>query len=221
MVKLIITTITLCLLAAQTLAASPTVTTLTAPLVFSGFSDGAVFDVTGQKLVASVPLPAVVVIDGTHNPNGSGQTFDVTIKLGIVDGANMAADGVHITGIEDSQITISSIGGVTTNGLYAYSSGCCGLFNNFIRIGAIRNNGENGAIFVSPSSGVFGVQGNHIEIGQVIANGASGIALFGVSAYNYLVVGPVEHNALYGCYQQAANTWLIVNSNSNGMRQVC
>ena len=48
------------------------------------------------------------------------------------------------------------------------------------------------------------------------------IVLSGVTTDNYLVVGPVEHNGLYGCAQdQLPNTWVVVNSNNNGKKQAC
>jgi hypothetical protein len=202
---------------------NPTITKLSSPMVISGFADGAVIDLTNQRLVATQRMPWLLQIDGTHNPNGTGQTFDVTIKVGVVDANNLASNAIMLYGgIQDSQITIASALNAVDTGVFINDSPNFGFFNNFITIGAIRNSQHNGAVFVSPKSGVLGIQGNHIQIGQVIANGDSGILLQGVTAYNYLVVGPVEHNRLYGCYdEQGPNTWVIVNSNSNGQHQAC
>src|ERR1700759_961562 len=81
-------------------AQDPTETILTQPILLAGFANGAVFDFTGQKLVAGAAMPYVVKIDGSQNRDG--QTFTVTVKLGIVDANGLAANGVELTGIQDS-----------------------------------------------------------------------------------------------------------------------
>jgi hypothetical protein len=135
----------------------------------------------------------------------------------------MASDGVDASETWDCKIEIAAISGAVSVGFYA-SGGNSNFANNDVFIGAIANiaNG-NGMLLQTPEdSGLWNVQGNHFHIGQVIANGNSGIVVEPGAIANTFDVGPVEHNAYFGCYDVSggegsfANVWRPNGANTNG-----
>ena len=204
---------------AQAVTVPPGIYTLTEPIVLGDLPRGFVYDASAAVFIAAQPMWAMMRVE----PSAGQQQLDVTIRLGILDGRGLAAVGLAVTRTQDSLFEVRSIQNMVDAGVYAYQTGEFGTFNNFWRIGSIRNGTYNGFVAYSPDKGVLGFQGNHVEIGQIIAQGQSGIAIFGQqSCCNFFLVGPVEHNGQYGCYDEGQqNQWIIVNSNSNGLTQRC
>lgn len=194
----------------------PGVYKISAPIVLCDLPQGAIYDASAATIVAAAPMDALVTVCSQN------ENLYVTLKFGVLDANHLATTALYVTATNDSRIEVAAIQNATVNGVVIDQTGDVGVFNNFIELGAIRFDTHNGLVLLSPPSGVLGVQGNHIRVGQVFENGDSGIAVFGVSSYNYLEVGPVEHNTLYGCYDGAGgNNWLIVNANSNGFKGAC
>lgn len=200
--------------------AEPTVTVIppgiykiSTPILLCNLPQGSIYDASAATIVADAPMDAMVTVCS------QGENLYTTLKFGVLDANHLATTALYVTATNDSRIDVAAIQNAKVNGVVIDQTGNVGVFNNFIELGAIRFNTHNGLILNSPSSGVLGVQGNHIRVGQVFQNGDSGIAVFGVSSYNYLEVGPVEHNRMYGCYDGAGqNNWVIVNANSNGFK---
>jgi hypothetical protein len=194
----------------------PGIYRISTPIVLCDLPKGAIYDASAATIVADAPMDAMVTICS------QSENLYATFKFGILDANHLATTGLYVTATNDSRIDVAAIQNATVNGVVIDQTGDVGVFNNFIELGAIRFNTHNGLVLNSPPGGVLGVQGNHIRVGQIFENGDSGVAVFGVSSYNYLEVGPVEHNAMYGCFDGAGhNNWLVVNANSNAFRGAC
>jgi len=220
--------IALCLPILPALAA-PQVIQLTAPLIYENLPQGATIDLTGYYLKATVPMSAMVIIRSpTATPSNPGQQNQfVTLRFGIIDGNGMATSIVRVTETTDSTIEIAAAVNSASN-CVILDGGNFMTANNHIRIGAIANCGGNGLLMqTATNSGTYNVQGNHIEVGQVINNVDSGIVAWAGAYANTFVVGPVEHNGYFGCYDGSggsgwyANRWIVNGANSNRMSQAC
>ncbi len=203
---------------------APIVMLLTEPLLITDVPLGGIVDYSGYILRATCPMECVVKVSSslnnhTTNPNNGF----CTIKLGIVDGNHLAANGVEISEVWDSKIEIGAVSNALGTGVWL-NGGNSNCANNKIDIGAINGNGGNGLLMQTLSNDVtWNVQGNHITVGQVIANGASGVVAWIGAWANIIVVGPVEHNAaLAACDNSGAvapylNIWCATGTNSNGV----
>lgn len=177
---------------------------------------GQVIDCSAFQFVATAGLSQMFSI---ISPNSQA-----VIKLGIVDGAGVAYNGVDISNFTISELDITALQNLNGNGVDAHN-GTFAVFDNKITIGAIRQVLGNGFLAYDPSLGaIFNFQGNHVEIGQIIGSNASGLAILPGAVANTFIVGPVEHNASYGCYDAASgavpanlkNIWIVNGANSNG-----
>lgn len=199
----------------------PTVIELTQPIIISDVPDGTVFDARHITYRAIAPMDCVICII----PPPGEQRFGLRIDLGRIDANGLAGAGIWATRIQNSRITAMAVDSAIGANIYVYQSGFFGTFNNRWIIGALRLSQGNGLLIDSrmQPSIELAVQGNVFRIGQIIENWDSGIAVFGSeSTENLFIVGPVEHNGLYGCYDQGRrNQWIVVNSNHNGLRHVC
>lgn len=175
---------------------------------------GHTVDMSNTQIAARAPMECVVKIKA-----GEELPLEGSIKLGVIDAANIASNGLCIENVSISQIDVRAIRGAVQNGMIMYQSGSFGTFANQIRIGSIRHNGENGLLVISPTGGVYGVQGNQIQIGQLIFNKHSGIAIFGAeSAWNRFDIGVSEWNGLWGIYDDGReNIYTVANTNTNGI----
>lgn len=182
-------------------------------------------DLSDTEIRATRPMPCAVVIRPRHD-----QALEGKISIGIVNPAWQANDGLVVWGVSDCIIDVRAVRGALKNGVVIDQRGEYGTFNNFVTINSIRHNGGNGLLMQSPRADHLGVQGNHIKIGQIIFCDHSGIAVFGSeSAWNTFQVGPVEHNKMYGIYEEGElgarsamtpprlNKWHVVDSNQNGL----
>ncbi len=188
---------------------------LSAPIELHNLPNGAVVDWSSYILTATTPMPYMVRV------SSDTQNMDVVVKLGILEGNHMADSGLIVENTSDARIEAISVWNCKANGVVFRQSGSYGTFNNLVRIQSIRGSGGNGLILIGGSGGL-GVQGNHFEIGQIINNKHSGICIFDASWANHFLVGPVEGNKFFGCYDGSTapaefkNTWHVVNENSNG-----
>ncbi len=208
---------------------APQLVNLTQPLIYDTLPQGTVIDLSGYYLKATVPMSAMVIIRSpAATPSNPGpQNMFVTLRFGIIDGNGMATSIVRITETTDSTIEIAAAVNSASN-CVILDGGNFMTANNHIRIGAIANCGGNGLLVqTATNSGSYNVQGNHIEVGQVINNGGSGIAVITGAWANTFIVGPVEHNVYFGCYDGSGgsggyvNHWIVNGANSNGLGQVC
>jgi hypothetical protein len=147
------------------------------------------------------------------------------IKLGVLEGSAIAGGAIDLSNFEINELDITSIQNFTANGIWAHN-GALAVFDNKISIGGIRQVLGNGLLAYEPSNNAtYNFQGNHVEIGQIIGSNASGIALFPGAAANTFIVGPIEHNAAFGCYDGASasvpaslkNIWIVNGANTNGV----
>jgi len=168
----------------------PGIYKITTPILLCDLPQGSTYDASAATIIAAAPMDTMVTVCS------QSENLYVTLKFGILDANHQAATALYVTATNDSRIDAAAIQNATVNGVVINQTGGVGVFNNFIELGAIRFNTHNGLILISPASGILGVQGNHIRVGQIFENGDSGIAAFGVSSFNYLEVGPVEHNSL-------------------------
>jgi hypothetical protein len=174
-----------------------------------------IIDCSAFQFVATAPD-----IDPMISITDSPFTAQAIVKLGIVDGHKIAKGGVEITEVALDEIDIKGISDVTNTGLALTGK----VFDNFIRVGSIRDVGGNGVLAQTPGdSADYNVQGNHIEIGQISGSGASGLAFLPGAFANTLIVGPVENNKVFGCSDAAAapanlgNIWIVNGANNNGI----
>jgi hypothetical protein len=150
---------------------------------------------------------------------------EAVIKFGVVDGGGIAYNLIDLSNFTISTLEVAALQNGTGNGVDAYD-GTFAVFDNTIRIGVIRNMGGNGFLALDQSNNaIYNFQGNHVEIGQVFNVGGSGVAIFPGAYANTFIIGPVEHNAVYGCYDAASgavpanlqNIWIVNGANSNGV----
>ena len=177
---------------------------------------GQVIDCSAFQFTATAAIGPMFAITA---PNS-----EAVIKLGIIEGSWVAGTGVDLSNFMLNTLEITALQNLTGTGLYAHN-GALAVFDNKITIGAIRGTLGNGFLAQDPSNNqTYGFQGNHVEIGQIIYSHASGIALFAGAIANTFILGPVEHNTVYGCADLASpslpanlkNVWIVNGSNSNG-----
>lgn len=182
-----------------------------------GATVGQIIDCSAFQFTATAPINPMFVITA---PNA-----EAVIKLGIVDGGGLAYNLIDMSNFTISELDVLALQNATGNGVYAHN-GTFAVFDSTIRIGAIRSVVGNGFLAQDPSNGeIFNFQGNHVYIGQIFNGSASGIAAFPGAVANTFIVGPVEHNAAYGCYDAASaavapnlkNIWIVNGANSNGV----
>lgn len=176
-----------------------------------------VIDCSAFQFVATAEVNPMFAIT---SPNS-----EAVIKLGILEGSGIGVTGVDMSNFTISELDITALQNFTGNGVYAHN-GAFAVFDNVIRIGAIRNVLGNGLLAYDPSNNTtYNFQGNHVEIGQILESNASGIAVFLGAEANTFIVGPIEHNAAYGCFDGASatapanfkNVWIVNGANTNGV----
>lgn len=201
--------------AGQTSGVIPVASTLTINL-----APYQVIDCSAFQFTATAEVSPMFVITG-NNAEG-------VIKLGILEGSAIAATAIDLSNFEISELDITAMQDFTSNGIYAHN-GASAVFDNKINIGAIRNVLGNGLLAQDPSNNTtYNFQGNHVEIGQIFQSNNSGIAAYPGAFANTFIVGPIEHNALYGCFDAATpylpasqanfkNVWIVNGANTNGI----
>ena len=184
-------------------------------------SPGEVIDCSAFQFTATAAVSPMFSI---ISPNSQA-----VIKLGIVDGAALAYNGVELSNFTISELDITALQNLNGNGVDAHN-GTFAVFDNKITIGAIRQVLGNGFLAYDPSlNSIYNFQGNHVEIGQIIGSNNSGLAILPGAFANTFIVGPVEHNAGFGCYDAASsavpanlkNIWIVNGANSNGAVGAC
>jgi hypothetical protein len=175
-----------------------------------------IIDCSAFQFIATAPVNPIVLI------TSSAQIQQGLIRVGEVDGAGVGITGVQMSNLAITVVDIAGIQNIVGNGMILTGL----VFDNTINVESIRDTGGNGLLAQTPGdSTVINVQGNHINIGQVLQNAGSGIAFFPGAVANTIIVGPVEYNAVYGCYDGASNAvavnyknvWIVNGANSNGL----
>ncbi len=204
-------------------AQTPQIMNLTSPLLITDIPIGGVVDYSGYVITATASMSQVVKISSSNTRTSAPNNAFCVIKLGWVNANNLAQSGVEISDTWDCRIEIAAVTNALGTGVWL-NGGNSNVANNFLDIGAITGSGGNGLLLETLSNDMtWNVQGNHIRVGQVIGNGASGVVAWIGAIGNRLEVGPVEHNTVFGCYDNAGgtgwavNVWTANGTNSNGV----